>query len=195
MSGTTTYEGYPYPALTDFADVQDAFRLATAVDSDIRSVEAPMRSFLGRPSFVARSSSAGSGITSGSVLLQLGTTEWDNTGGVGSNQWIQPNAQGPSWWLFGANLILTNTGTPAVGDMRIGQLVTGTTDQVTGLSTSTTFWQRNDDSNTNGEWINLFAMAPIYRGNVYAQLQVTGSATVAIAAGSRLWGMYLGPVT
>lgn len=194
MSGTTTYEGYPYPSLTDFADVQDAFRLASAIDSDLRTVESPMRAFLGRPSFIARSTSAGSSITTGSALLQLGATEWDNTGGVASNQWVQPNAQGPSWWLFGANLILSNTGTPTIGDMRIGQLVTSTTDQVTGLSTSTTFWQRNDDSNTNGEWIQLFAMAAIYRGNVYAQLQASGVST-AIAAGSRLWGMYLGPVT
>lgn len=197
MSGNTTTQGYPYPLTSDFLDVQDPFRLATAVDADLRAAQDPFRQFMGRPSFIVRSTANSSGIVNGSVVLPVGAVEWDNTGGaaVGSSSWSQPPAQGPSWWLFGANLILTNTTAPTVGDMRIAELAVSTRDQASGLFTTTKFWQRNDDSNTAGEWIVVTAMAALYQGTAFMTLVANGTGTVAIASGSRMWGMYLGPVT
>jgi hypothetical protein len=198
MSGNTANEGYPYPLTSDFADVQDAFRLATAIDESLRAEQAPFRAALGRPSFIARQTATGSGFTSGTQTLTFGAIDWDNTGGltVGVNAWAQPLAQQPSWWLFGATILMSAiSGTPAVGDMNMGRINVTTNDPVTTVSTTSQFFQRNDETNTGGEWINLFAMAPIYQGSVSCTLVLNGSTQKAIQAGSRLWGMYLGPVT
>jgi hypothetical protein len=198
MSGTTANEGYPYPLTSDFADVQDAFRLATAVDADLRAEQAPFRAFLGRPSFIARQTATGSGFTAGSQGAVFGAIDWDNTGGlvVGQSSWSQPNSQQPSWWLFGATIFVAIvSGTPVVGDMNMARISVTSTDQVTGVVSTTTFFQRNDDTNTSGEWINVFGMAPIYQGSAALTLFLNGSTQKAISANSRLWGMYLGPVT
>lgn len=198
MSGTTPIEGYPYPLTSDFADVQDAFRLAMAIDADLRAEQAPFRSFLARPSFIARQLTTGSGFTAGQQSLTFGVIEWDNTGGLTLNgtSWVQPNAQQPSWWLFGATLLVNIvSGTPVVGDMCMCEISMSTTDPVTDVVTTTNAYQRNDDSNTSGEWINLFAMAPIYHGTASCTLILNGSTQKAVQLGSRFWGMYLGPVT
>lgn len=197
MSGNTTNQGYPYPLPSDFSDVQDAYRLATAIDTDLRAAQAPLRAFMGRPSFIGRSTVNGSAITNGNDYLNVGAIEWDNTGGlaVGSISWVQPVAQAPSWWLFGADIVVTESGTPTIGDMVLSELTVSSVDQVTGVSSSTVFWQRQDDSNTNGEWINLYGMAAVYRGNINVQLNVNGATAKYINLGSRMWGMYLGPVT
>jgi hypothetical protein len=198
MSGTTTVEGYPYPNLTDFADVQDAFRLATAIDADLRGEQAPLRTFMARPSFIGRQSGNGSGFLSGSDVVSMNVIEWDNTGGLtgSGGTWTQPLVQPPSWWLFGCTvLVAVISGTPVVGDMNMGQIVVTSTDQVTNVQSSTTWSQRNDDTNTNGEWINLFAMAPIYHGSARCFLTLNGSTQKGTGSGSRFWGMYLGPVT
>lgn len=198
MSGNTTNDGFPYPLTSDFTDVQDAFRLATAVDADLRAEQAPFRNFMGRPSFIARQTATGSGFISGTQSITVGAIDWDNTGGltVGVNSWNQPLAQAPSWWLFGA-FILTSiiSGSPVVGDMNMGRINVTTADPVTGVSSTTSNYQRNDESNTGGEWISLFTMAPVYQGSVTATLILSGSTSKAAAAGSRLWGMYMGPVT
>lgn len=193
MSGTTAAEGYPYPLTSDFADVQDGFRLAVAIDADLRAEQAPFRAFMGRPSFIGRQAGAPTGLAN----LQMTAIDWDNTGGVGTSFWTQPASEGPSWWLFGCTILVTQiSGSPTVGDPNVGQILITTTDQVTGVATTTTWSQRNDDTNTGGEWINLFAMAPIYRGNAECLFQSNASSAVrAIGAGSRFWGMYLGPVT
>ena len=197
MSGTTANEGLPYPLTTDFADVQDAYRLAIAVDRDLREDQAPLRAFMGRPSFIARSTSNGSGFTSGQQSLTFGAIDWDNTGGVaiGDNSWRQPLAQQPSWWLFGATMFVANTGGPVIGDGVMARITVTTLDQVTGVETETDYYQRNDESNTAGEWINIFAMAPLHRGSATIQLLLNGSTTKATGSGSRFWGMQLGPVT
>lgn len=196
MSGTTANEGYPFPSTSDFADVQDPFRLATAIDADLRAEQAPFRAFMGRPSFVARQSANGSGFLSGSTPIALNVIEWDNTGGVGGSVWIQPRSQGPSWWMFGATiLVAVISGTPVVGDLNMGMIGVTTVDQVTGLSSSTFFSQRNDETNTAGEIINVFAMAPMYHGTALCDLILNGSTQKSIGAGSRFWGMYMGPVT
>jgi hypothetical protein len=197
MSGITTTQGYPYPLTPDFLDVQDAFRLATAVDTDLRGANAPFRSWLNTPSFIGRSTANSTAITNGSVSFTVGAIEWDNTGqlNTGVFGWSQPTSQGPSWWLFGANLILFESGTPTVNDMCIAQMNITTQDQVTGISTTTQYWQRNDDSNTNGEWLNVFAMAPIYRGNMTMEFDANGATAKGVSSGSRIWGIYLGPVT
>lgn len=197
MTGKTVVEGLPYPTESDFADVQDAFRLATAIDSDLRADQASFRQFIARPSFIGLQTVTQSGITVGTEILTMQTVEWDNTGGLtaGATFWSQPLAQPPSWWLFGATIRVNPTGAQVVGDLNMGTLFIQTVDQVTGLSSFTTFRQRNDDTNTNGEWINLFAMAPIYQGLVQAQATFNGSTAKGILAGSRLWGMYMGPVT
>lgn len=198
MSGNTVNEGYPYPLTSDFADVQDAFRLATAIDADLRSEQAPFRSFLARPSFIVQQAANGSGFTSGSDLLVLSTITWDNTGGAVLNafSWKQPTGQAPSWWMFGATVLTTAiSGTPVVGDMTMGRLQVSTTDQVSGVATSTSVYQRNDETNTGGEWINLFTMAALYRGSVSCALILNGTTQKAIQGGSTLWGLYLGPVT
>jgi hypothetical protein len=197
MSGSTTNEGYPYPIPSDFADVQDVFRLAMAIDADLRAEQAPFRSFLGRPSFIGRQSSNGAGFISGSQGMVMGAVDWDNTGGIsaGSTSWKQPLGQQPSWWLFGVTILVAIiSGTPAVGDMNMGQIQVATTDQVSGVSASTFAYQRNDETNTNGEWINFCTAAAIYRGTVSAALILNGSTQKAVQSGSRLWGMYLGPV-
>lgn len=197
MTGTTSVEGYPFPLTADFADVQDCFRLAASIDADIRAEQAPFRSFLGRPSFVGRQSANGSGALAGSQSLLMNVIEWDNTGGAvaGSFPWVQPIAQQPSWWMFGATILVAIiSGTPVVGDMTMGQISVTTTDQVSGVSSTTSFFQRNDDTNTGGEWINVWGMAPMYRGQVSAVLNLNGSTQKAVGAGSRFWGMYLGPV-
>lgn len=196
MSGTTPVEGYPYPSTSDFADVQDAFRLASAIDVDLRSEQAPFRSFEGRPSFIGRQTSNGSGFLAGTDTLNMAAVEWDNTGGASAQVWSQPFTQQPSWWMFGCTLMVAIiSGTPVVGDLCMAQISVTTTDQVTGAQTSVDRFQRNDESNTNGEWINLFAIAPIYHGTASCLLNLNGSTQKAIASGSRFWGMYLGPVT
>ncbi len=198
MSGTTTNEGYPYPYTSDFADVQDVFRLATAVDLDLLGEQAPFRAFMARPSFIGRQQTTQSGSISGDSILQMQTVEWDNTGGAGVGgftTWKQPLNAPPAWWLFGSTIFVANLATPVVGVLTMGQIQVSTVDQVTGVSSLTTFFQRNDESNTNGEWINLFAMAPIYQGQVQAVLTISGTTSKALGAASRLWGMYLGPVT
>ncbi len=198
MSGTTVNEGYPYPLPSDFADVQDAYRLASSIDADLRAEQAPFRSFIGRPSFIGRQTSNGSGFLVGTQTLQMGAIDWDNTGGAGAGAfaWDQPLAQQPSWWLFGCTiLVVPISGTPVVGDLTMGQIQISTVDQVTLLSSESNFFQRNDETNTAGEWINLFAMAPIYQGSVSAVLNLNGSTQKAIQSGSRFWGMYMGPVT
>ena len=191
MSGNTTNEGYPYPLTADFSDVQDAFRLAASIDADLRAEQAPFRAFMGRPSFVGRQAA------NGGSTLAMTAVEWDNTGGItgGGSFWHQPIVEAPSWWLFGATILVAVTsGTPVVGDLNLGEIDVTTTDQVSGLSTTTSFYQRNDDTNTGGEWINLFAMAPVYQGIVSCVFTYSGTAVRVIGAGSRLWGMYLGPV-
>lgn len=198
MSGNTTNKGYPYPLTTDFADVQDAFRLATAIDADLRADQAPFRAFESRPAFIVRQTTNGSGFLSGSAGLKIGAIDWDTTGGAVLNNtaWFQPTGQAPTWWLFGATLLtVAISGTPVVADLVMGQIVVSTTDQVSGLTTTTRATQRNDESNTGGEWINVFTMAPIFRGNVAAVLQLNGSTQKAISAGSTFWGLSLGPVT
>lgn len=198
MSGTTATQGYPYPLTSDFADVQDAYRLVTAIDADIRDTQAPFRSFLGRPSFLAQQTATGSGFLAGSQGMVFGSIEWDNTGGltVGSGTWLQPNAQAQSWWMFGlfipVNIV---SGTPVVGDMNMGKISVTTTDPVTGVLSTTNSYQRNDETNTVGEWINLFTMAAIYHGQATPSLILNGSTQKSIRAGARFWGMYLGPVT
>lgn len=197
MSGTTATQGYPYPLTSDFADVQDAYRLATAIDVDIRGAQAPFRAFEGRLSFIALQTANGSGYTSGDQTFKTGSIKWDNTGGlvVNSGTWRQPNGQSPSWWMFGATILTAViSGTPVVGDMTMGKLQISTTDQVSGLTSTTTAYQRQDETNTAGEWINVFTMAPVYRAAVTPVLTLTGSTQKAISAGSTFWGFYLGPV-
>lgn len=197
MSGTTANKGLPYPGEADFADVQDAFRLATAIDSDVRAVQAPFRSFGQRPSFIARCTVNQSGFISGTQQMPVGAIEWDNTGGltVGSGYWIQPNSQPPSWWYFGATLLVSPTGSQVLGEMNAAFISVQTTDQVTQQISNTNFYQRNDDSTTNGEWLNLTCVAPVYQGSASLFLELQGTTQKAVQNGSRLWGMYLGPVT
>lgn len=196
MTGSTTSEGYPYPLVSDFADVQDAFRLAQAIDTDLRTAQAPLRAFMGRPSFIGQQVGNQTGITSGTQYLTMNTVEWDNTGGLiaGNNFWSQPLSQPPSWWLFGATILVKPTSTLVVGDLNIGQIVYQTADQITGVLTLSSAYQRNDDTNTNGEWINLFTMGAIYHGAAQARLTVDGSTAKGIQASSRFWGLYMGPV-
>lgn len=196
MSGSTAHEGFPYPLTPDFADVQDAFRLATAVDAEARAQQAPMRAFMGRPSFIARQTVTGSNFLSGSQTMTVGAIDWDNTGGltVGVSSWRQPLAMPPSWWLFGGTLLETPTAAAVLGEGIMAQLLVTTVDQVTGASSSTSFYQRTDETGTNGEWLNVFGMAPVYRATVSLRLLLNGTTTKATLAGSRLWGMQLGPV-
>lgn len=198
MSGNTTNEGYPFPFTSDFADVQDAYRLAAAVDASLRAETAPFRNFLGAPSFIARQTSNGSGFISGTQSFNVGAVDWDNTGGivVGNQVWTQPLSQAPSWWMFGETIqVATISGTPAVGDLVMGQLAVNTTDQVSGVVTTTTAYQRDDESNAGGQWLNLFTMAAVYRATVRPTLRLSGSTQKAIGAGSTFWGLCLGPVT
>lgn len=198
MSGTTPNQGYPYPLTSDFADVQDAYRLATAIDADVRAEQAPFRAFLGRPSFIARQTVTGGGFVAGSQGMTFGAIEWDNTGGLvaGTSLWTQPNNQEPSWWMFGTTLLVNIvSGTPVVSDLVMARINAYSTDQVTNIVTTKSFYQRNDETNTVGEWINLFAMAPIYHGFADCTLILNGSTQKAVQLGSRFWGMYLGPVT
>jgi hypothetical protein len=190
MSGATPIEGYPYPLTSDFADVQDAFRLATAIDADLRAEQAPFRAFMGRPSFIGRQGTT-------QTLFQMTAIDWDNTGGVFPGFWQQPIGQQPSWWMFGCTLLVNIvSGSPVVGDLNMAQIQVTSTNQVSGVATTTSYFQRNDETVTGGEWINMFAMAPIYQGSVNLQLTTEiVHAVRSIAAGSRLWGMYLGPVT
>lgn len=197
MSASTPVEGYPYPLTSDFADVQDAFRFASAVDINLRAEQAPFRNFMARPSFISRQTANGSTFISGSQSLVCQAAEWDNTGGltVGNSAWSQPLAQQPSWWLFGATILLNNAATGVVADLVMGQISVATADQVTGVQTTSNWYQRNDETSTGGEWVNLFAMAPIYQGSVSTLLVINGTTLKSIGAGSRFWGMYLGPVT
>jgi hypothetical protein len=198
MTGTTANEGYPYPLTSDFADVQDAFRLATAIDADLRSAQAPFRAFEGRPAFIARQTANGSGFLTGTQSFRVQAIDFDNTGGLvlNASSWQQPNAQQPSWWMFGGSLLTAIiSGTPVVGDMNMARLRVSTTDQVSGVVTSTDRYQRNDESNTGGELINVFTMAAVYRASVSLTLVLNGSTSKAVAATSTFWGAYLGPVT
>lgn len=196
MSGNTTVEGYPYPLTSDFADVQDAFRLATAVDKVLRAEQAAPRAFMGRPSFIARQTATGSPFSGGQQNLAIGAIDWDSSGGltVGDSRWRQPNAQAPSWWLLGATLLVSNAAAPVVGDGIVARIDAVSVDAVTNVSSPTYFYQRNDESNTGGEWLNVFGMAQMYRGSVGLQLQLNGTTNKSILAGTRLWGLYLGPV-
>lgn len=197
MSGSTTNEGFPYPLTADFGDVQDAFRLAMAVDSSIRADQQPFRDFESKPAFITRQTSNGSGFLSGSSSFKIGAVDWDTTGGavINNTSWSQPDNQAPSWWLFGATILtVAISGTPVVGDLVMGRIQVNTTDQVSSVVTTTNAYQRNDESNTGGEWLNVFTMAAIYQGTVSAALLLNGSTQKAISAGSTFWGLYLGPV-
>ena len=198
MSGNTANEGFPYPLESDFADVQDAYRLATAVDADILAQRLPLRAFMSRPSFVARQTATSSGFLSGSTTLTVGAVDWDNTGGiaVGSTAFQQPVGQAPSWCMFGGTLLSAAvSGTPVVGDLTMGRIRVATTDQVSGVVTASNLYQRNDETNTGGEWINLFTMAAVYRASVSLALLLNGSTQRGLAAGSTFWGFCMGPVT
>lgn len=197
MTGNTVNEGFPYPLTTDFADVQDAFRLVTAIDTNLRAEQAPFRAFEGTPSFIGRQTATGSGFTAGSQTLRVQAIDWDNTGGLvlNSASWSQPLAQQPSWWMFGANVLVNNAATPVVADMTMAQLTVTTVDPVTGISSSTNLYQRNDETNTGGEQIIVFTQAAIYQGSVSCTLWLNGTTQKSVALGSRLWGIYLGPVT
>jgi hypothetical protein len=197
MSGSTTIEGLPYPFTSDFADVQDAFRLASAVDAGLRADQEPLRAFMARPSFIARQTVNASTFSSGSQNMTFGAVDWDNTGGavVGAANWVQPLAMQQSWWLFGATVLVFLSGAPVVGEGIAARLNAVSVDQVTTVAAQTNFYQRNDESNTNGEWINVFAMAPIWHGSAAVQLLLNGTTLKGIQAGTRFWGMQLGPVT
>lgn len=197
MPGNTSVEGYPYPLESDFADVQDAYRLAMAVDSDLRGEQAPFRSFMARPSFIGRQTANGSTFTSGSDDVVMQAIDWDNTGGLvtPSAFWNQPLIQAPSWWMFGGTLLVNNAASGVPGELVEGYLSVQTADQVTGIQTTTNYFQRNDESNTAGEWLNPFAMVACYQATVSMILEVSGTTAKGIAAGSRIWGMYMGPVT
>lgn len=197
MSGNTTNQGYPYPVLSDFADVQDAFRLAQAVDSDLRAAQGPMRSFMARPSFIARQTANSATQSTGGISMSVGAIDWDNTGGVsiGGSGWVQPLSQGPSWWLFGATLLVNTPTTPVLGDLTMAEIKTGYADPITGVLTETVHFQRNDDSNTAGEWINTYTMAQVNKGYANLVLKLNGSTAKGFGTGSRFFGLYLGPVT
>lgn len=198
MSGTTANRGYPYPSESDFADVQDAYRLAMAIDADVRQEQAPFRALMGRPSFIGRQTANGTFFQSGNDGIRMTAVDWDNTGGVnpGDYSWRQPLNQPPSWWMFGLNVLMNNNGTATVLDAVEAYISVQTTDQVTGVSTSTNFWQRNDETNNGGEWLIVTAMAPIYHGFASGNIQINSSTTTkGVGAGSRFWGLYLGPVT
>lgn len=197
MPKTTSVEGYPYPLEPDFADVQDAFRLATAIDADLRAEQAPFRSFMARPSFIGRQTSNGSTFVTGTDSVIMQAIDWDNTGGitVPATSWLQPFVQPPSWWLFGATLLVNNAAAGTPGELVEGFISVTTADQVTGVQTTTPWYQRNDESNTGGEWLNIFAMSAVYQASVSLTLNVSGTTAKGVALGSRLWGMYLGPVT
>lgn len=196
MPGTTTVEGYPYPLEPDFADVQDVFRLASAIDTDLRSEQAPFRAFMARPSFIGRQTANGSTFTTGSDTVIMQAIDWDNTSGLtlSTGSWSQPFAEAPSWWLFGATLLVNNAAAGVPGELVEAELSVVSADQVTGVQSTTNWFQRNDESNTNGEWLNVFAMSAVYQATVTVSLNVSGTTLKGIAAGSRLWGMYLGPV-
>lgn len=196
MSGTTTVEGFPYPLESDFADVQDAFRLATSIDSDLRFEQAPFRAFEGRLSFIARLLTSASTFTNGSQSMVFSAIDWDNTGGLvlGATSWQQPPSQPPSWWMFGATLLVNNPVSGVVGDMTMADITVHSSDQVSNVVSQADYYQRNDETNTGGEWLNLFTMAAIYQGTASLSLIINGSTAKSISAGSRLWGMYLGPV-
>lgn len=196
MTGSTVNEGFPYPLTSDFADVQDVFRLATAVDRELRAQQAPMRAFMGRPSFIGRLTANMSTFLSGTQSMTIQAIDWDNTGGltVGTTSWRQPFAMAPSWWLFGSTMFTNVAVAPVVGEGVMSELQLTTVDQVTNVSSTTGFYQRNDESNTSGEWINNFAMAAMFRGSATSQLHLNGTTLKGMQAGSRLWGMYLGPV-
>jgi hypothetical protein len=196
MSGNTTNEGYPYPLPTDFADVQDAYRLANAIDANLRSEQAGFRALENRLVFLGRQTVAGSGFTAGQQTMALGVTDVDNTGGLLTNGWKQPTVQQPSWWLFGATIqVAIISGTPVVGDMNMAQLSIATTDQVSGVTTTTNAYQRSDETNTGGEFLNVFTMAAVYRAVVTPILNLNGSTQKACGIGSTFWGVYMGPVT
>lgn len=197
MPGTTAVEGYPYPLEPDFADVQDAFRLASAIDTNLRSEQAPFRSFMARPSFIGRQTANGSTFTTGSDTVIMQAIDWDNTNGltVSTGSWSQPFSQAPSWWLFGSTLLVNNAAAGVPGELVEAEMSVTTADQVTGVQSTTNWFQRNDESNTNGEWLNVFAMSAVYQATVTLSVNVSGTTAKGVASGSRLWGMYLGPVT
>lgn len=196
MTGSTVNVGLPYPLTADFADVQDAFRLASAVDAGLRADQAPLRAFLARPSFIGRQAADGGAFQSGSDGLQITAIDWDNTGGLVLNAftWQQPRAMAPSWWLFGSTIFVT-VAAPVAGDGVQAKLQCSTVDQVTGLTTTSNFYQRNDESNTGGDHLNMFGMAAMYRGSANMSLMLNGTTNKSLRGGSRFWGMYLGPVT
>lgn len=197
MSGTTVNEGYPYPLLPDFADVQDAFRLATAIDKGVRAAQAPFRAFMSPPSFIGRQTSAGGLFQAGTDVMSMQAIDWDNTGGltIGDSSWRQPLAMPPSWWLFGGTMATVNSGAGVVGEGVMAAIECTTLDPVTNIATTTDFYQRNDESNTSGEWINVFGMLPLYKGSARLQLMLNGTTSKGIQLGTRFWGVYLGPVT
>lgn len=197
MTGNTTNEGYPYPLVGDFGDVQDVFRLASAIDTDLRAAQAPFRSFLSRPSFIGLQATTQAGAANTSQFLQTQTIEWDNAGmlSAGGTLWTQPLSQPPSWWLLGTTVRVNPTGTPSAGDLNLAEILVQTTDPVTGVATLSTYFQRNDDTVTGGEWMNMFVVVQAYHALAEVIATFDGSVPKGILAGSRFWGMFLGPVT
>jgi hypothetical protein len=199
MTTNTPNEGFVEPLQTDFADVQGIYDFAAQVDTRLHAYSSTFGAADSPLAFVARSSADTGAIGSSVVQPNFDVTEFDSTnnGGIFFT-WVQPLADPPSWWMFGFHVIgKTVSGTPAVTDHVWGQITVSSADPVSGDYSLVNLTSNNIDTNTGGEHIVVLGMASCYHASVscYYHTQRTSGATSSCAAGSRFWGLRLGPVS
>lgn len=196
----TNNKGLPYPSPNAFLDVQDTYNLAAAVDLQAKSYLTQIAAAMQPTSYILRTTANGpTGSGSGDYLAGTTTAEWDPTAGrQGALAWSQPPSEGLSYYLVGADLFFTVTaGTPAVGNNLLGKLNVTSTDPLAGTTSVTSYYRSSFETNNGGESIQVLAIVKIYRGAIQPVVNFTnsgGSATYAVATGSRAWGMRLGTV-
>lgn len=196
MSGLTTNEGITFPLTTDFADVQDFFRIAYKADALIRAYDTTFKASARKMAFCAKTTVNGTNFTTGAVNIFTDTVEWDTTrNGISGGSFNQPTDDVPSWWLFGGNVaVAIISGTPTVGDKVEAQIQVATIDPVSGVQTVTKMRSKRNETNTGGEQIPIIGAAKIYHATVTLAMSYYGSgtATIAPSSGCRFWGYRLG---
>lgn len=169
------------------------------VDSLIRGYDNNFRAFVHKAAFVVRTTSNGSGITTGLTSATFGAVEWDSTGGgAGTGGFSQPYSDSPSWWMLGASInTVVLSGTPTAGNHIEAQIQVNTYDPVSGIRSTSYLRSKRNETNSGGEAIVVVGATSMHRGNVqlYMNYYGTSTASIGIASGARLWGYRLGPAS
>jgi len=204
MTSPTFPDGLPFPIQGDFPDVAlQARELAMRVDQAARDADAALAALYKPRAFVWRLTAA-TGMTNGLSTAWAGsswTADWDTSQGPSApgGAWIQSLSEPLSWWLLGAEMMVTNvSGTPNTGDHIEGFFSWQGADPLTLLPTGNpnVAFVLKQENNAGGESMTFVTVQPLYHAQVSPWYGIFGPGTPVrqIAANSRFWGVRLGPV-